>query len=80
MDKKVIIVWNALKDAGFNMDKIFLFYDSVGVLTVRDFTFTFYNGVAKLSHINYYKKTVTLDIMWPDYLVHSQVTYNFKAF
>lgn len=75
MNKKTI-VWNALKEAGFNMDKIEIFYDSVGVLTVRDFTFTFYNGIAKLSHINYYKKTLTLDIMRPDYLVHSQATYN----
>lgn len=79
MTDKKIIVWNALKEAGFNMDKIEIFYDSVGVLTVRDFTFTFYNGIAKLNHINYYKKTVTLDIMRPDYLVHSQVTYNLSG-
>ena len=78
MDKKAIIVWNALKDAGFNMDKIKIYYDSIGALTVRDFTFTFYNGVAKLDHINYYKKTITLDIMRHDELVHSQVTYNFN--
>lgn len=75
MDKK-IIVWKALKAAGFDMDKIEIFYDSVGELTVRDFTFTFYNGEAKLNHINYYKKTLTLDVMRPDHLVHSQVTYN----
>lgn len=71
-----LIVWNALKAAGFNMDKIEIFYNSVGALTVRDFTFTFYNGIAELNHINYYKKTLTLDIMRPDHLVHSQVTYN----
>lgn len=76
--KNDAIVWSALKEAGFNMDKIEIFYDSVGVLTIRDFTFTFYNGIAKLDHINHYKKTITLDIMRPDYLVHSKITYNFN--
>lgn len=74
MSKKTI-VWNALKEAGFNMDKIEIFYNSAGVLTVRDYTFTFYNGIAELNHINYYNKTLTLDIMRPDYLVHSQITF-----
>lgn len=78
MENKKTILWNVLKEAGFNMDKIEIFYDSVGVLSVRDFTFTFYNGIAKLNHINYYKKTITLDIMRPDYLVHSKITYNFN--
>ena len=78
MRKKEAIVWSVLKEAGFNMDKIKIFYDSVGVLTVRDFTFTFYNGIAKLNNINYYNKTLTLDVMRPDYLVHSKITYNFN--
>ena len=77
MNKKTI-VYNALKAAGFNMDKIDIFYNSAGALTVRDFTYTFYNGIAILDHINYYNKTLTLDIMRPDYLVHSKITYNIK--
>lgn len=75
---KDTIILNTLKNAGFDMDKTELFYNSVGALCIRDYTHTFfYNGLAILNHINYYKKTVTLDIIKPNHLIHSQATYNF---
>ena len=76
--KKEVIILKTLKEAGFNMDKIKIYYNSVGALCIRDYTFTFYNGLATLNHINYYDKTFTLDIIKPNYLIHSQLTYNFK--
>ncbi len=75
--EKDVIVWNALKAAGFNMDKIKLYYNSVGALCIRDYSYRFFNGEARLQRVDYYNRVVILDVMRPDHLVHQQVKYKF---
>jgi hypothetical protein len=76
--QKKNIVYEAMKKSRlFNMEKIEIYYNKNEMLCIKDFTYTvFINGIAILDHINYYKKTLTLDILRPDYLIHDQMILN----
>jgi hypothetical protein len=73
--QKMNIVYEAMeKSRLFNMDKIEIYYNKNEMLCIKDFTHTaFINGIAILDHINYYKKTLTLDVLKPDYLIDSKL-------
>lgn len=79
--QKKDIVYNAMnKSHLFDMDKIELSYNENGMLIIKDFTFkVFYNGIAILKCINYYNKTVTLDILKPNYLIHDTMILSFEV-
>ena len=79
--QKKDIIYNAMQKSNlFDMDKIELSFNVNGMMIIRDYTFkAFYNGIAILNHINYYNKTVTLDILKPNYLIHDTMILSFEA-
>lgn len=77
-EKRLNIVYQALKKSNlFDMDKIEVYYNKNEMLCIKDYTHqTFNNGIAVLHHINYYKKTLTLGILRPDYLTEKEMILN----
>ncbi len=72
--KKNLVYQAMEKSKLFDMDKIEVKYNQNEMLYIKDYTHTiFKNGIAILDHINYYKKTITLDILKPNYLIDSQM-------
>lgn len=72
------LVYQALKKSDlFDMDKIEVYYNKNEMLCIKDYTHkTFNNGIAVLRSINYYKKTLTLDILRPNYLTEKEMILN----
>ena len=72
--KKDLVYQAMVKSKLFDMDKIELKYNQNGMLCIRDYTYKiFKNGIAILNHINYFNKTITLDILKPNYLIDNQM-------
>jgi len=72
-------IYNVLKNSKlFDMDKIDIYHNKNDMLCIREFTYTiFINGIAILNGINNYNKTITLDILKPNYLIHDKMTLHF---
>lgn len=78
--KKVIVCKALEKSRLFDMDKIELFYNKNGMMIIKDFTFkAFYNGIAILKCIDYYKKVVLIDVLKPNYLIHETMILSFEG-
>lgn len=77
--QKINLIYTILNNYNYDMDKTEIYFNSIGQLTIRDFTYTkFRNGIAVLRSINYYEKFIKLDVIRPDYLVYETLKYNFN--